>query len=255
MFKRLVLVALCLLLAFPALSKINSAPEIVAQARDMATGDLLYTEVHFFSNDKDLHRVEYRAADQSLIAVKEVDYRNGDAAPTFVLKNLQYPEQQSASYRDGKLMVGYKEGDEPEETAEVSIKTPLVIDAGFDRFVQQNWSELVAGNDAVFYFAVPSSQMLAKLFVEQDDCDKGAGGNLVCFRATLTNFIFRWFVTPIKVSYNLETRQLNSYSGVSNFASVDGYNPKVTITYAYDQQSLASADDVEDEMFFNIMMW
>lgn len=255
MFKPLLFLWIVCLSVPTVFAAVNTKAEIVAEARDMSTGELLYTEVHFFSADKKIHRVEYRGLDQAMIAVKEVDYRNGDTTPAFKLKNLQYPEQQSASYIDGKLTAAYQEGEDPEESGEIKVKQPLVIDAGFDRFVQQNWDTLVAGEDSKFYFAVPSSQILAKLFVEQADCDESLGDNLVCFRATLTNFIFRWFVTPIKVSYNLETRQLNTYSGVSNFAGADGYNPKVIISYAYDQQALASVDKVTEDSYFNMIGW
>ena len=118
------------------------------------------------------------------------------------------------------------------QQAPVAVEQPLVVDAGFDHFIRDHWEALMAGEQLQFNFAVPSRQQLVSLFVVRNRCEY-AGEGEVCFKATLNNIILRWFVTPIKVVYNQQTRLLQRYVGLANIADESGTNHKVDIRYQY----------------------
>ena len=53
-------------------------------------------------------------------------------------------------------------------------------------------------------------------------------------RLEIDNWLLRIFAPYVEAVYDVETRRLVRYEGVSNLASASGDYEKVTITYSYD---------------------
>ena len=108
----------------------------------------------------------------------------------------------------------------------------MVIDAGFDYFIRENWQDLLASKQLKFYFLAPVRQSLVKLRMQQKPCSYGSDTH-VCFSINPANWIVRLLLDPIELGYDRHTQQLSRYRGLANISDADGNGFRVDIHYSY----------------------
>ena len=144
--------ALVVMLSLPALQSYANTgnthltPFSVGTAYDRGSRQLLYEEHHFISSDGMTHRVEYFEPDGDVLAIKTLDYTSGDSTPSFRQEQYSIGEVLAARFNGDELVLSRNES---RKTLEHESDLPLVIDAGFDRFVRERWVELLAGVRAI----------------------------------------------------------------------------------------------------------
>tara|TARA_B110000116_G_scaffold272075_1_gene295089 strand:+ start:8135 stop:8836 length:702 start_codon:yes stop_codon:yes gene_type:complete len=200
----------------------------IGEAFDLNNQTLRYREYHYYSDDKLSHKVLYRDADDILLVEKNIDYRSGFTTPEYAL--LVGPEQHRASVQWQKNQLKLQDVEGAPVTMEVSH--PLVIDAGFDHYVRENWLRLTAGNTLEFYFPLVNRSTLAKLRIKQSSCSYKTETN-VCFRLEVSNWLLRLLLDPIELGYSAESKLLLRYRGLSNIEDVQGRGMVVDIHYSY----------------------
>ena len=131
--------------------------------------------------------------------------------------------------------VGEDEGEaEPKKvkTTQPRAKLPVVIDAGFDGFVRENWDELVAGQSKAFQFPFADRSTLMTLRIGPVSCSYESE-NDQCFRLELSNWFLRLLAAPIELGYDADSRLLTRYRGLSNIGDGSGNGLVVDIRYRY----------------------
>ncbi len=123
----------------------------------------------------------------------------------------------------------------------------LVSDAGFDRFIAENWQVLVDDRDSIgFDFAVPSRAQSVPMTIAPLDsktcADKVLGGvpdtiagevaTDYCFKLTARNWIVAQVLRPIYLTYDVDQR-LSVFRGLSNIRGAKNERLRVLINYQY----------------------
>mgnify|MGYP001209399635 CR=1 FL=1 len=197
-------------------------------AVDRENGDVLYRESHFVALQGEKVRerlVLYRCADGTPFARKRVaEVLDTPWLPEFDMTDarLDYREGVSKEGQALKIFVD-KPDEEPEQELVADAPADLVGDAGFDRFVQDQWDKLVAGETVHFHFLVPSRldymgfkvKQIAELSIEQRP--------VRVFRLALGGLL-GLIVSGIDVSYDAESRTLLRFEGLSNVRDAEGEN-------------------------------
>jgi len=223
-----------------------TAPAALAQATDMTwlnvTGvarelkgvATLYEEHHVIDPATQQRTVSYQI-NGGEFARKTVDYRDSAIAPTFEQHDARRGEFAGARYHDGGVELGYRE----DKTQSIkwkpvaSSKRPLVIDAGFDNFIRQQWQQLRAGKKVDFDFAVPSRGMAVHLVLMREDhqqCDEKMPVAGLCLRVYAASYLVRIFFSPLHLLYN-DNQQLVRFMGLSNINDAKGDGQLVRIDY------------------------
>lgn len=188
---------------------------IEGDARDPASGALLYREQHLLQRDgeRPLQRlVLYRCADGRAFARKTVHYDGPPQAPQFELDDARFGYREG--YRDGRGFARRQAGAR-ERDAAIDADDALVVDAGFDEYVRARWPRLVAGETLRLDFLVPSrlSRYGFKLRHVRDETVFGEPARV--FRLGLSGLL-GWLAEPIEVSYRERDRRLLRFEGMSN---------------------------------------
>jgi hypothetical protein len=206
--------------------------------------EVLYREFHYAERPElDLPtRVLYRNADGELMADKTIDYSRSEFAPAiaqFDYRNQAMVTTGHPEAPDARIIrVEYQAHDsERMRSRDVSHRDNLIVDAGFDPYVRENWDALTGGRSVTASFLVPARLDSVRISVSETDAAEcnASGENFHCFiiRPAGVLRVVSWFVDPIRIAYDSETRRLLSFEGISNIRDDAGDTRNVLIDFEY----------------------
>lgn len=226
----------------------DSSAQVIGEAHDMQSDELLYREVYCARDNSDKVEVIYRNTDGGVIARKLLDYNSGSVSPSFVQQNFYSSEIIEVELVAGKVTMSVLDAEtampKKVESAEANEKLPLVIDAGFDEFIRENWDSLVSGEKKKFLFPFVERSRMVELRVKPVSCSYPSDSDQ-CFRLEMSNWLIRMLVAPIELGYDPGKRRLTRYRGLSNIGDGKGGGSVVDIRYDYQnvpEQACAAVD-------------
>ena len=215
---------LLFVLSAPLAAAVNIG-QTIGSAYDLESDELLYRETHCVSEDDLAREVIYQDVKGKLIARKNLDYSSGATTPSFVQQNFYSGELIEVALDQGIVSMAVVDADSGKalKSAEEqpNQKVPVVIDAGFDAFVRQNWDIMVAGESLTFQFPLSDRGSLIELRIQPLSCSYETQTDQ-CFRLDLANWLLRVLVKPIELGYNADSRRLTRYRGLSNIGDANG---------------------------------
>lgn len=195
-------------------------PHVIGHAVSPESGQLLYIEIHDCRIDplsaelsEVLCEVVYEDANGALIARKNLDYTAA----------LQAPALSVVDYRTG---VSHDVGAQEDPD--------VVVDAGFDHYVRKRWGELLSGRTIRFPFLVVDRDKPLQMKAEAVDVNECAEEQL-CLEISLDSWLLGLVVDPIRLTYDRQTRRLQSFRGISNIKDSSGNSQSVEIVYRYSE--------------------
>jgi hypothetical protein len=237
-------------------------PNFVGYAYDLETNKLVYTEHHTYISPS-LHEVSYKESSGEIFAKKKIDYKYSYFAPDFIQKNSRNGEEidiKRKSQGDGKngieYQIQYQENSkESLEKETINYSPRLIIDAGFDHFIPQNWQALSDGKELTIDYLIPSRQDYYELTIRKEACktkNKSEPQNQPslgfesehCFSITASSFFIGLFSSQLELTYgkkkdsqgnNRNNIKLMSFQGRSNIADSSGNYQDVNIVYQYNE--------------------
>ncbi len=183
-------------------------PDIVGEALDPDTGNTVYLEHYYCSEDLLKCSVFYLRPNREVIASKELDYASNLKAPAL-------------TFRDYRL--------DREITIE-DADTNAVVDAGFDNFVRLQWQDLAEGEEIKFPFRLVDRKDPIKMRASKTEgCEDGK----LCLEIELDSWLLGNFVDPIQLTYEEGSQRLLRFQGISNLKNDQGRSQTVEIRYRY----------------------
>jgi len=224
-----------LLLTF-AWSSPGLAGQTTGMAFDLQSDELLYSETHCLNADGSEREVTYRDTEGELLARKLVDYSSGSTTPSFVQYNHYSQESIEVVLQQGGIKMTVTDTESQTESkstvAQPKGTLPVVIDAGFDDFVRQNWEGLLVGEGVNFQFPFADRSSVVELRIQPRACSYPTQTDQ-CFRLDLANWFLRLLVNPIELGYDIDSQRLTRYIGLSNIGDGNGNGVEVDIRYQY----------------------
>jgi hypothetical protein len=233
MIKYVVLVCAIFSIGSVSMSWAESFPDAIGKAYSFDGKKALYEERHFYSENGRSHKVLYLSVDGEQFAHKELDYQTGRSTPVFRQEDTRYSQTIEVKWVGEQLSISYfSKKDGPERQKLIDVKDPLVIDAGFDQFIRENWDGLLQGDRLGFHFPAPSRLTLVSLVVENKRCSYSTDVDH-CFYINASNWIFKLLVDPIELGYDKNSQRLKRFRGIANIQDENGEGLKVDIHYHY----------------------
>ena len=223
---------------------------VVGAAFDLDSTAPLYTETHCVSDNALTHNVLYRDMEQELIAHKVLNYSSGPLTPSFVQHNFYSQEVIAVELRQDQLIMTVRAAGNPEPQEFLfpvsQASMPIVIDAGFDNFVTQNWNALVGGQSKQFQFPFAARESLVDLRVKAARCSYSNETDQ-CFILRLDNWLIGRLVSSIELGYDPVLKRLTRFRGLSNIGDAKGAGQSVDIRYRYQDMTAlpCSLDDLK----------
>jgi len=217
----------------------------VGLAYDSDSGELLYSEHHreVYHGERVLRStVTYKDAEGDAFAEKSIDFTAGRTMPDFSLANRRTGHREG-SQRAGELLAISHRKAQTKKFKTVQVPAPMtaIIDAGFDRFVEDYWDELASGHIVVRPFLVPSRFDFLDFRIRKLKEDRKFGRKTLVFRMEPNGLLLRTLmVDPMDITYDAQRRILMRYRGISNMRNANGENYKVRIEFPMDRREVLS---------------
>ena len=232
-------------------------PEIIGDAYDLKSGEWRYREVHWpeyqSENGDWIRRIEYQTADGRVFADKVLNLGDGSREPRL------RPQVTQINRDTGRVLSVVSQTEDSGATANIKLQpdtsTPAltgqlpisekgVIDAGFDSWIQHNWTEIASGGPVRFDFLAASRLRWVALIARRQECESKDPSSLnaqwsaspVCVEVVPKNRLLRWLVPAIDLVYQAgESGQVRlvKFSGLGNLVDTSGQGLRVDIFYRY----------------------
>ena len=219
---------------YAAPSHAEDSVEYTGTATSLKTQEFLYGEKHVlgYRDGKLAERaVLYTCRDGSPFARKTVNYVN-PLAPDFTFEDASNGMREGVRSEGGKRVVFFRgRYADMEKMGDLPKIPELVVDAGFDEFVRENWSDLLSGKAMRMNFLVPSRVTDMGFKVQHERSDTADGTPVEVFRLNLAG-ILGLILPGIDVYYSAADHVLIKYVGLSDLRDSSGDNNyKVTIEF------------------------
>ncbi|WP_417514777.1 hypothetical protein [Marinobacter sp.] len=204
-----------------------------------ADGAPLYDEQHRVEGSCDSgifqpleHQVTYirRAeAGEKVFANKTLNYSPSSIRPTVNYRQPNFEESLKIAYPDsGSVAVAWQRTGGDIERSTVEISDNLVVDAGFDNLVRENWDKVVSRKSVKFRFLAPTRGTDYAFILEPAESAAINADHVVQIRPD--NLVLKFLVDPIILGYN-NKGALTAYSGLTNVRENTDQNYTATIRY------------------------
>lgn len=171
---------------------------------------------------------KYYDANNKLIASRTLNFSKSKFAPDFKTEDFRTGYTEGAEAKGKKIRLFVKENkDSKMREKTISIPEPAVIDGGFNQYIKAHWTELEKGKALVFNFGVASRLDYYKMrAVKISATDKSMKVKIEPERK-----ILRLLASAIIVDYDLKTKRITSYEGISNISDEHGDNFNIKLVY------------------------
>lgn len=212
----------------------DALTELRGEAYDQDTETLIYTEHHSFEYDGDRligSQVEYRTPQDEVIGRKTLDFTRSLSVPSYetqlydgqFIEGLRYTDEGVVIYRS-------RDGGKSMDEKSIELDGLMVADAGFNNLMHEQYDELVAGETIKFRFIAPNRQMSVRFKAEHTGERDIEGMRVTEFKIAVASLI-GFFVDPLRLSYDPQSRHLIEYRGLSNVRDPQGELYDVRIRY------------------------
>lgn len=221
----------------------------VGYAYDVRTDAPLYSEEHravVEDGEMVVARVEYRDPDGRLIAEKDLDFRRDLLAPQFRLHDLRTGQEEGARLRAGLLEAFQRRGeDRPEHARRLPMEGLVVVDAGLERLILENWASLESGQPQVFRLLLPSRLDFLDLELTCQGEGQLDSVPTVSFQAEPVGTVMRALMPPLKFTYSAVSRQLLIYEGPASIHDANGLRRHARLVFPAARRQVLPLEDTE----------
>jgi len=236
------LLALSCLFSAQALANTVRYEEAIARSPGQTAA--LYRERHWtrYEGSRASERlVLYLCPDGTPFGRKRVDYRLSAQAPTFDFTDVRSGYREGLRRSAGSALVWFRETGAAERSAMINVSR-LVVDAGFDPFIRNNWQALVADKTVTLSFAVPARLKSLDFKLRRVAQTSVAGESAQVFRLSLGGWL--GLIAPaIDVAYSQKSQRLLRFEGMSNLRDDAGRKQLVArIDFPAQDQPASDAD-------------
>jgi hypothetical protein len=225
--------AIYLLTAFSALADVE---RVYGKAVN-ADGDLVFLEEHIVRYEDDriaALKTIYYDADLKKIGEQASDFSHGPQFGSYDFTDERLRYNDGARVMSNRILIYCKETPRADiQKKYLKRESNQIVGQGFHQFILANFDALMLGDVITAKLVLPAhmDQFDIRILKNKIEADR------LQIRIELDNWFLRLFTPRVEAEYDLDTRRLISYQGLSMIANASGKNEPVTVFYDYSQQS------------------
>ncbi|MGD2097887.1 MAG: hypothetical protein PVG35_09920 [Desulfobacterales bacterium] len=210
-----------------------------------SAGEVAFIEEHtirFNSEEIASMSTVFYDADSNRIGELVSDLSRGMQVDSYDFKDDRRQYKDGAKVLPEKIMMYSKKAPDADFRKKYLQREPgQIVGHGFHLFIQENMGALTDGEVFHVKLVLPAHMDQFKMRVYSSNIENGR----MRVRIDVDNWFLRLFAPHVEAVYDVSSRQLLSYKGVSVIADESGKTVPVTISYSYSQPDLVASSRVE----------
>ena len=159
------------------------------------------------------------------------DYSHGPQFGSYRFRDNRAHYEDGAKVQADKIRLFRRESPEDElESTTLPREFDQIVGQGFHQFIRYNLESIAEGEIYHVRLVLPSRLDQYRFRIRKRQID----GDTLYVRLEIDSWLLRLFAPHIDAEYDLNTRRLLRYEGVSNLTDTSGKHRNVTITYSYE---------------------
>ena len=200
----------------------------IGVARDATDNSVRYIEHHQYGENGE-HEVRYFDPGQNVLLEKQMAYEGLPQHPSIEQTDFVSDTNISIRYETDQATMVTSQG-ESSENFTFDLSPDIVVDAGFDAYVRENWDNFTTGKARDVTFAIAGQKRLLAMKIKRTSIDDSGAS----FKVEPANWLVRLLLPEIQLSYDAE-RRLTRYEGFSNLKPTSGQSRTVVIEFSHYQ--------------------
>jgi len=200
-----------------------------------AKGILEYVEYHTvtYENGKvSGSQTVYYDANNNKIGELISAYSFGPQFGSYDFRDIRAQYQDGAKVSQDRIWLYRKRSPEDDiDENYLSKEADQIVGQGFHQFIADNLERIAQGEVFHIRLVMPSRLDQYEFRIRKREIK----GDTLHIRLEIDNWLLRLFAPHVDAEYDLKTRRLLRYEGISNLEDSSGKHKKVTITYSYER--------------------
>jgi len=228
-----------ILLLFPILGPLIDLDESYAQTEIFMgkavnkNGEPEYTERHevTYKEGKVIRsKTTYTAPSNRVIGDLVSEYMADPRLCSYDFRDMRAKYADGVRVEGDRLRLFRRQNPSDEvEWAYVPLMADQIVGQGFHHFIVLNLEAIASGEVFHVKLVMPSRLNQYKFRIRKRERKAG----ILSVRLEIDNWFLRLFAPHVDAEYDLKTRHLLRYNGISNLSDASGDYKKVIITYSY----------------------
>lgn len=204
-------------------------------AMDKNSLEFIYKEVHheIFREGKHLEtQTSFVGENGSEFARRELDFRNSFQKPNYLLMDERSGLLEEVIHLGANQFgIRYQKNYNSKlKEKSIYVPEPAVVDGGFNYYIKNNWNKLMAEEKLVFNFLSVAFQDYFTFRIYKVN-EQTNNPNIVVLRMESQKLFLRVLMNPIYVHYDLQSKRISKYEGISNIRDQEGHSYKALLNY------------------------
>jgi len=213
-------------------TKINS---FAGHAFDLKSNKAIYSEFHeeeFHAGQHKQTLTLYKDPKGKLLAKRKLTFSGSNEHPNYRLDVLKMGYYEGAEVVEGNVKVfNYDVVTRKELSKTLAVTAPYVIDGGLSYFIKKKWTQIMTGKAVSFNFVVPARLDYYRFRVRKISTFEDGGRKAVLVSLEPDHFILRSLIDPIKITYDVASKRIIRYEGISNIPKDGDRNFDAKLVY------------------------
>jgi hypothetical protein len=197
-------------------------------------GILEYVEYHtviYENGNVSKSQTIYYDANNNKIGELVSEYSLGPQYGSYDFRDIRAQHQDGAKVAVDRIRLYRKQSPENDiEETYVAKEENQIVGQGFHQFIVHNLEQIAQGEVFHIQLVLPSRLDQYEFRIRK----RKINGDTLYIRLEIDNWLLRMFAPHVDAEYDLKTRHLLRYEGISNLEDASGKHKKVTITYSYE---------------------
>jgi len=217
-----------LLLLLALVSPVSSANVLhsIGIARDFSDSTIRYVEHHQYLASGD-HRVTYFDLDGEVMATKVMTYpglpQHPEISQSDFTRNIEVK-----TFTANQTLTMIRNASGQLKTHDFPMDESIIVDAGFDYFLRNNWQTFVEDVPRSYRFAIAGQERLLDVKIRKQHVSPIE----TVFTITPANLFIRMLMPEIRLLYN-QDRRLITYEGLTNLNLANGLSRHVSVEFSH----------------------
>ncbi len=183
-------------------------------------------------NGKIIHiKTEYLDESDKVFATLESDFLKSSFIPNSKFSDSRFSLIENVTYYpDKKIIEVNRIISKKANDGIINLSSPFVMGQGFNNYISENFDKLLT-EEVVIWFGI--APRIDKFRFRVSLVSKENNQSKVKFKIEPESFVLKAFVSPIILTYDLETKKLLEFQGLSNIDDSKGNSQEVIIRYDY----------------------